>query len=146
MNAEGVPGVANQLGDKFFADRYTIGFWAWEVSAFPERYMGAFAHVNEVWVGSRHVRDAVADLAPVPVLAIPQPVSLPADIRHAPPAAGLPGGFRFLFAFDYLSVFERKNPLAASGRSRGRSRLVPAPRWSSRRSIPSTTRGPPAVG
>ena len=27
--------------------------------------------------------------------------------------SGLPEGFRFLFAFDYFSVFERKNPLAA---------------------------------
>ena len=113
VNAEGVPAVAKALGKEFFGDRYTVGFWAWEVSAFPERYMGAFAHVNEVWVGSRHVRDAIADVAPVPVLAIPQPVSLLGEtFADAAAPTGLPGGFRFLFAFDYLSVFERKNPLA----------------------------------
>jgi hypothetical protein len=112
VNAESVPAVAKALGKQFFGDRYTVGFWAWEVSAFPDRYLGAFAHVNEVWVGSRHVRDAIADVAPVPVLAIPQPVSLPATFTDATPPPGLPGGFRFLFAFDYLSVFERKNPLA----------------------------------
>jgi glycosyltransferase involved in cell wall biosynthesis len=111
-NADSVPGVANQLGDEFFADRYTIGFWAWEVSAFPQRFLGAFGHLDEVWVGSRHVRDAVAELATVPVLAIPQPVSLPPDAARAAPPLPLPDGFRFLFAFDYLSVFERKNPLA----------------------------------
>ena len=82
------------------------------MSAFPHRFLNAFGHVDEVWVGSRHVRDAVAELATVPVLAIPQPVSLPADAGTAAPPSGLPGGFRFLFAFDYLSVFERKNPLA----------------------------------
>ena len=80
--------MAKSLGKEFFGDRYTVGFWAWEVSAFPERYMGAFAHVNEVWVGSRHVRDAIADLAPVPVLAIPQPVSLPGGFADATPPAG----------------------------------------------------------
>jgi hypothetical protein len=111
-NADSVPGVADQLGDAFFSDRYTIGFWAWEVSAFPHRFLKAFGHVDEVWVGSRHVRDAVAELATVPVLAIPQPVSLPADAGTAAPPPGLPEGFRFLFAFDYLSIFERKNPLA----------------------------------
>ena len=115
VNAEGVPAVAKALGKTFFGDRYTVGFWAWEVSAFPERYMAAFAHVNEVWVGSRHVRDAIADLAPVPVITIPQPVSLPPSFAGAAPPPGLPAGFRFVFAFDYLSVFERKNPLAVVG-------------------------------
>ena len=51
-------------------------------------------------------------IATVPVLAIPQPVSLRENAAQAVPPPGLPAGFRFLFAFDYLSVFERKNPLA----------------------------------
>jgi glycosyltransferase involved in cell wall biosynthesis len=112
VNADSVPAVAERLGGRFFTDRYSIGFWAWEVSTFPDRLAGAFAHLDEVWVGSRHVRDAVADHASVPVLAIPQPVSLAADWADAPAPPGLPEGFCFLFAFDYLSVFERKNPLA----------------------------------
>jgi len=111
-NAEMVPIVSDQLGHDFFAGRYTIGFWAWEVSTFPARYRPAFDRLGEVWVGSRHVRDAVAAGAPVPVLTIPQPVSLAPDAERAQPPAGLPEGYRFLFAFDYLSVFERKNPLA----------------------------------
>jgi glycosyltransferase involved in cell wall biosynthesis len=111
-NADMVPAVAAQLGDAFFDRRYTIGFWAWEVASFPTRFLPAFAHLDEVWVGSRHVREAVGAIATVPVLAIPQPVSLPQDAGQAAPPPGLPDGFRFLFAFDYLSVFERKNPLA----------------------------------
>ena len=110
-NAEMVPAVAGQLGEEFFAGRYTIGFWAWEVASFPRRFLAAFGHVDEVWVGSRHVRAAVTAAASVPVVAIPQPVSMAA----LPTDSGsfeLPDGFRFLFAFDYLSVFERKNPLA----------------------------------
>jgi glycosyltransferase involved in cell wall biosynthesis len=112
VNADLVPQVAAQLGDAYFASRYTLGFWAWEVSAFPERYLPAFGHLDEVWVGSRHVHDAVAEHATVPVTVIPQPVSLPPEAATAPPPPGLPEGYRFLFAFDYLSVFERKNPLA----------------------------------
>lgn len=112
VNADQVPVVVPQLGSEFFAGRYTIGFWAWEVGAFPERFRPAFEGVDEVWVGSRHARDAIAPLSPVPVLAVPQPVSLADPDPDARPPAGLPNGYRFLFAFDYLSVFERKNPLA----------------------------------
>jgi len=113
VNADMVPSVAAQLGDRFFAGRYTFGFWAWEVSAFPEAYWGAFEYLDEVWVGSRHVQAALEPHARIPVTVIPQPVSLPEDFPSAQPPPGLPPGFRFLFAFDYLSVFERKNPLAA---------------------------------
>jgi glycosyltransferase involved in cell wall biosynthesis len=109
-NADSVPHVAERLGAEFFADRFTIGFWAWEVSTFPDRFQRAFGYLDEVWVGSRHVREAVASAATVPVVAIPQPVSVAPGPAKPPPE--LPaGGFRFLFAFDYLSVFERKNPL-----------------------------------
>lgn len=110
-NADSVPRVAGRLGDPFFAGRYTIAFWAWEVSAFPPRFLPAFDHVDEVWVGSRHVRDAVTPLSPVPVVSIPQPVSLPSAVRDDGFSGPLPDGFRILFAFDYLSVFARKNPL-----------------------------------
>jgi glycosyltransferase involved in cell wall biosynthesis len=112
VNADMVPLVADQLGSKFFSDHYTIGFWAWETSAFPRRFELAFRHVDEVWVGSRHVQEAVQAISPVPVVRIPQPVSLPPGADQASPPPGLDGGFRFLFVFDYLSVFERKNPLA----------------------------------
>ena len=65
-----------------------------------------------MWVGSEHVREAVSAIATVPVITVAQPVSLPDGAAWAEPPPGLPEGFRFLFAFDYLSVFERKNPLA----------------------------------
>lgn len=112
VNADMVPLTAAQLGTDFFARRYTIGYWAWEVSAFPAQFLSAFEHLDEVWTGSRHVRDAVSQAASRPVYVIPQPVSLDPESGRAQAPAGLPQGFRFLFAFDYLSVFERKNPLA----------------------------------
>jgi glycosyltransferase involved in cell wall biosynthesis len=111
-NADMVPHIAAQLGVDFFSNRYTVGFWAWEVSSFPGRFARAFDYLDEVWVGSRHVRKALEPISPRPLLVIPQPVSLPPEAATAAPPAGLPDGFRFLFAFDYLSIFERKNPLA----------------------------------
>jgi glycosyltransferase involved in cell wall biosynthesis len=105
------PHVVGQLGSGFTSGRYTIGFWAWEVAKFPDQFRPGFEVVDEVWVGSDHVRHAVAANAPVPVLTIPQPISLADDATRCAPPSGLPDGFRFLFAFDYLSVFARKNPL-----------------------------------
>ncbi|HEX2233933.1 MAG TPA: glycosyltransferase family 4 protein [Thermoleophilaceae bacterium] len=108
-NAEGMEGAFAELGAEFFAGRYTIGFWWWEVAAFPDRWLRAFDHLDELWVGSHHVADALAMPSPVPVVRLPLPVP------EVPVGDGGPvepaDGFTFLFAFDYASVFERKNPL-----------------------------------
>ena len=109
VNPDGLEGAHDELGPSFFEDRYTVGLWWWEVDAFPERFMRAFDLVDEVWVGSHHVADALAAVSPVPVVRMALPV--------APEPGGdgelsLPEGFLFLFAFDYGGVFERKNPLA----------------------------------
>ena len=112
-NADAIPAVIDQLGPSFFEGRYTIGLWWWEVDQFPERWARSFDHVDEVWVGSRFVADALAPVSPRPVLRVPLPLSA----RRPEPLTrwelGLPEGFLFLFMFDYDSVFERKNPLAA---------------------------------
>ena len=128
VNADVLPAFADDAGPSFFEGRYTIGLWWWEVAAFPERWLSSFAHVDEVWAGSRHVADALGRVSPVPVVHIVQPV----HIDDPPPAdrasLGLPEGFLFLFSFDYDSVFERKNPLAVSRPSRGRSSPAPGRR------------------
>ena len=117
-----------ELGDGFFEGRYTIGYWWWEVSTFPPEFIPAFGHVEEVWVGSGHVRDAVGAVSTVPVVRIPQPVGLGPEAARSTPPPGLPEGFKFLFVFDYLSVFERKNPLATIEAYRRASPRIPAPR------------------
>src|SRR3954452_23194862 len=79
--------------------------------AFPPRWLRSFDAVDEVWVGSRFVADALAAVSPVPVVAIPMPVATPRPARVRPAQLGLPDGFAFGFVFDYGSVVERKNPL-----------------------------------
>jgi glycosyltransferase involved in cell wall biosynthesis len=44
------------------------------------------------------------------VIALPPPVAVPAS-GAAPERLGVPEGFLFLFAFDYSSTIERKNPV-----------------------------------
>jgi len=111
VNADVLPEFALGVGHAFFQNRYSIGLWAWEVTPFPEAYLGAFDHVDEVWVLSEHVRRAIQPVSPVPVLTVPLPIEVPPFEPRSRAELGLPEGYAFLFAFDYDSVVERKNPV-----------------------------------
>jgi glycosyltransferase involved in cell wall biosynthesis/SAM-dependent methyltransferase len=114
VNADGLPAFAQQAGRDFFEGRYTIGVWWWETSEFPSRFMDAFEHVDEVWVGSRFVAETLEALSPpVPITHVPIPVSFPEPPPLQPGEHGWPDAFTFLYSWDYCSVFARKNPLAA---------------------------------
>jgi glycosyltransferase involved in cell wall biosynthesis len=112
-NAEGMEGAHAELGDDWFDNRYAIGFWWWESVAFPARWERAFDLLDELWVGSRYVADALGPVARVPVLRMPVPVSVPRAAPASRNELGLPDGALFLTAFDYGGVFARKNPLGA---------------------------------
>jgi glycosyltransferase involved in cell wall biosynthesis len=111
VNADGLPAFAADVGEEFFAHRYSIGFWWWELAEFPAEYHGAFEHVDEVWVGSQHALEAIGSVASVPVVHMTLPVRTPRPLPLDRAALGLPDGFLFLVTFDYNSVFARKNPL-----------------------------------
>ena len=96
----------------FFSERYTIGFWWWEVLAFPHEWLARFDLVDEVWVASQHVADALTPVSSVPVTKVTLPVSVPAVMPRSRFELGLPEGFLFMFLFDHHSIFDRKNPLA----------------------------------
>jgi glycosyltransferase involved in cell wall biosynthesis len=111
VNADMTPAVTAALGRSFFAGRRTAGLWFWEVSEFPDYWLKSFDEVDEVWVATEHIADALRSLTSKPVRTVrvpltPGPV---ADMSRA--ELGLPEGFTFLFVFDYRSVFRRKNPL-----------------------------------
>jgi len=89
-------------------ERYTIGLWAWELEDFPAWQHNAFDLVDEVWTVSDFCREAIAAAATVPVKTIPVPVRDPGEPARRERRAG--DVVRFLFAFDFNSVGERKNP------------------------------------
>jgi glycosyltransferase involved in cell wall biosynthesis/SAM-dependent methyltransferase len=112
VNADGLLAFAREAGQRFFEDRYTIGVWWWETSEFPERFAGAFDHVDEVWVGSRFVAETLTAVSPVPVVQVPIPLRFAQPPPLRPGEHGWPDAFTYLFSWDYCSVFARKNPLA----------------------------------
>lgn len=112
VNADSVASVRRRLGRDYLRKRPVAGLWFWELDTFPKHLHAAFLEVDEVWVASEFVRQAVAAVSPVPVHLIPLPFGIaepaPALDRRA---VGVPDGFFFLFSFDFHSVFQRKNPL-----------------------------------
>jgi SAM-dependent methyltransferase/glycosyltransferase involved in cell wall biosynthesis len=113
VNADVLPQFAEEVGTEFFADRYSIGVWWWELDQFPERFHDAFAYLDEIWVGSRFVADAIAPVSPIPVLVMPVALDFPEVEPLTPGEFGIPGSYKFLYSYDYGSVFGRKNPLGA---------------------------------
>lgn len=106
---------SNLLGDRglgYFKNRYNIGFWYWELSSLPEEWFRYFQYLNEVWVASSFCQDAVSMASPVPVVKIPPSVIVDRIKDVDRERYGLKKeSFVFFFMFDFLSHFERKNPL-----------------------------------
>src|SRR6185437_14960619 len=109
-----LPVFAQEVGPEFFKDRYNIGLWFWEAEVFPPIMRGGFNFLQEVWVTSEFVRQAISKVSPIAVFTVPLPLNLGAPVPSATSrsALQLPDGFLFLFSFDFLSVVERKNPVA----------------------------------
>jgi glycosyltransferase involved in cell wall biosynthesis len=112
VNAQMLPSLVEGAGRGLLRDRRTIGFWWWEVDPLPA-VMGWASHlVDEIWVGSDHARTAIEPRVSKPVHVFPVPVIRPQVAHVTRREFGLPQDrFAFMFSFNFLSVFERKNPL-----------------------------------
>ena len=111
VNADQIQAFVNDNRADLLANRYSIALWWWEIGHFPDFLHDAFEVVDEVWVGSDFVAEAVAAATSKPVLTLPLGIEPPQVDAMPRVQLGLPEGFVFLFSFDFLSVFERKNPL-----------------------------------
>ena len=112
MNADVTSAFAKDVGPAFFENRYTIGYWFWEVDPLPPGMNDAFRYVDEVWTASDYVANIVrAAAGRTPVFTVPLPLLPPSGAALSRDQLGLPiDPVLFLFSFDFLSVVERKNP------------------------------------
>jgi len=103
-------------GPAFRADKYNIGYFAWELPDFPDAWTSAFDYYDEIWTPSDFATTAIAQKSPLPVLTMPHAISFarPTETTATLRARlGLPAGkFLFLTLFDLNSYAERKNPRA----------------------------------
>jgi glycosyltransferase involved in cell wall biosynthesis len=105
--------IAEQHLPAHVFERFNIGYWAWELPDMLDEHLLGFQRVDEVWVPSAFVQDAVSKKSPVPVLRMPYAVHFSASADNGRRRFGLPGDrFLFLTMFDLSSIQERKNPVA----------------------------------
>jgi glycosyltransferase involved in cell wall biosynthesis len=117
VTADQFPLLAGDHPELFARELHTIGYWFWELEHVPESMRAALDLVDEIWTGSRFVRDAFAAVTDVPVrhvpIPIPEPVPSTRSRRDFELLAPYADRFVFLMSFDHLSVTERKNPIGA---------------------------------
>jgi glycosyltransferase involved in cell wall biosynthesis len=116
VNVHEIQAYVSRTKKSVLRRRYNIGFWYWELADFPPEWQRGFDTFYEVWTGSCFAQEALARVAPVPVLRMPPVVEvLPLAVTDSQSFTkfGLNReDFLFLFAFDFQSSMERKNPLA----------------------------------
>ena len=101
-------------GDALFAGRRNIGYWPWELPAWPACLADAYGLVDELWLSSTYTRDAITASSPVPTFLAPMAVSVDRLTPVTRARFGLPEDrFLFLYVFDWNSYPARKNPMAA---------------------------------
>ena len=107
-----------EQGASQFINRYNIGYWPWELGAWPDAWQMLFELVDEVWVSSQHTFDTLVPVCDKPLYLMPMavdlgPVTQFKSLRQARAHFGLPAQAKlFCFSFDLNSYIDRKNPQA----------------------------------
>ena len=100
------------LGNSFVKGRYNIGYWVWELSGFPEAWVGTLEYFNEIWCPSRFIQSAVSKCSTGSVVYMPPAFEIENFNEFDRAYFSLPKKrFLFLFVFDFKSYVSRKNPL-----------------------------------
>ena len=114
VNADQTATIAGHLKHKGLKSKYRIGYWVWEQTQLPSSALGAFAHVDEIWVPSTFAYHAIAPYSPVPVIIIPHALELSTSPNLSRTQIGLPEDkLLVLVMYDFHSYQYRKNPQAA---------------------------------
>ena len=112
VNAAQIPHLLIHKGNRFLRGKYNIGYWFWELANFPKEFASSFSPLHEIWVASSFCQESIAAVSPVPVKKITLPILFNEEqVQPNRKYFDIPKDkFVFGFAFDYLSVAERKNP------------------------------------
>ena len=114
VNADMTPVTVQHLHSIGHHAGYRIGFWHWEQPVLPHRFHNAFSLVDEVWVPSTFVLDAIMPVSPVPVYRVPHALKFTPGADACRADFGLPENkLLVLVMYDFHSYHYRKNPQAA---------------------------------
>ena len=96
-----------------WSHRYNVAYWFWELENFPQEWRYAIPLVDEIWVNTEFIANAMRQAHPR-VIKIPFAVEFEVpSSQFTKPYFDLPeNGFLFLCTFDFQSSVARKNPKA----------------------------------
>lgn len=113
INADQFLEVLSYLKSSINQDAYRIIIPFWELEKFPDQWMPAFEHVDEVWAATQFIQSMLKPKLNIPVLRMP--IAIDFETTRIPNRQKFKikqDAFVFYFSFDYLSYSERKNPTA----------------------------------
>jgi glycosyltransferase involved in cell wall biosynthesis len=113
VNADHFKFWVDDIGPDRIKNSTIAGVWAWEIEDFPQSMHAAFDYVDEIWAVSKFVKDSISPHTKKPVYVFPTPINPPEITEKLDrKTIGIPENDNYnLFIFDYMSVFNRKNPL-----------------------------------
>jgi len=121
-NADSTPQFLENYPNNKLQGHINIGYWAWELENFPQKWVDNVKVYHEIWTPSDFVTNSIVAAIKrhsgeisTPVVTMPFGLRVlseryVADRQHF----NLPeDAFIFLIVFDYFSCIERKNPVGA---------------------------------
>ena len=113
MNGDEVARVFEHMGARAEGP-YRIVIPMWELANYPAVWARQLERFDEVWAASAFIHGSVARSVSVPVHHLPLAIEPRLRQPFGRRAFGLPeSSYLFLFAFDFTSFIQRKNPFAA---------------------------------
>jgi glycosyltransferase involved in cell wall biosynthesis len=128
VNADMLGSTIRGVGVGTLQNKYNIVRPFWELPLIHPQWLDSLQYVDEIWAPTAFVRDAFIAGTDRPVVHIPMAISIPPDIEANRERFQIPkDSTAFLFAFDFSSYPDRKNPdavlqayLRAFGQDRNR--------------------------
>lgn len=111
VNPDAIYLLPSWLNYPEWANTYNIGYWFWELDNFPKKWQYATNIVDEIWVATEYMANAMRKSGKK-VVKIPYPLEFDMPIASInKDYFGIDcNKFTFLFSFDFLSSIDRKNP------------------------------------
>lgn len=95
-----------------FFKNYNIGFWFWELEKIPNKWKLSKNMINEIWVNSDYIYKSIFKLSKN-IKKVPFYINIDKKKILSKNFLRLPlKKFIFIFTFDFLSYYQRKNPEA----------------------------------
>jgi glycosyltransferase involved in cell wall biosynthesis len=92
---------------------FNVIYPAWELERYPTEWANELARCDEVWAPSEFIRSSIEKEVRIPVVPMPLACEVGRRALRSRRHFGIrESAYAFIFAFDFLSYLERKNPFA----------------------------------